>query len=112
MVLVAPVPIVSSTENRPLFDEIVPVDDPKTWHGDRLLANTTNFMRQTFWYIEFCAAVSEGDIGRVSEIIKVKYAVFVSFHSGTNSTHLGSYRFCGSRSGVQVPQTMETSSLN
>lgn len=47
-------------------------DDPRTWHGDRLLANTVNFMRQTFWYIEFCAAVSEGDIGRVFEIIKVR----------------------------------------
>ena len=47
-------------------------DDSSSWRGDRLMANTVNFMRQTFWYIEFCSAVAEGDIGRVFEIIKVQ----------------------------------------
>ena len=31
-------------------------------------------MRLTFWYLEFCVAAAEGDIGRVFEIIKVRVA--------------------------------------
>ncbi|KAJ3505619.1 hypothetical protein NMY22_g17517 [Coprinellus aureogranulatus] len=32
---------------------------------DQALANTANFMRTTFWYLELCAATAEGDIGRL-----------------------------------------------
>ncbi|KAF5337723.1 hypothetical protein D9611_014522 [Ephemerocybe angulata] len=38
---------------------------------DESLANTINFMRATFWYLEVCAAIAEGDIGRVFEVIKL-----------------------------------------
>ena len=52
------------------------------------MANNVNFIRQTFWYIEFCAAVSEGDTGRVFEIIKVIQSFTVrpdyNVHSPTN----------------------------
>ncbi|KAL0574504.1 hypothetical protein V5O48_007454 [Marasmius crinis-equi] len=39
--------------------------------GDQLLANEINFLRMTFWYLEMCAGISEGDIGRVFAIIKL-----------------------------------------
>ncbi|KAJ8095459.1 hypothetical protein PM082_023229 [Marasmius tenuissimus] len=51
--------------------------------GDQTLANEIHFMRVTFWYLEMCAAISEGDIGRVMEIIKV---LRISFW-GTGSTN-------------------------
>lgn len=40
--------------------------------GDQVLANSVAFLRCTFWYLELCASISEGDIGRVFEILKVK----------------------------------------
>ncbi|KIM45745.1 hypothetical protein M413DRAFT_24877 [Hebeloma cylindrosporum] len=39
--------------------------------GDQALATTVNFMRVTFWYLEICAAIAEGDIGRVFEVLKL-----------------------------------------
>jgi hypothetical protein len=41
------------------------------WKGDRQMANLVLRMRDGFWYHELCHAIIEGDIGRVSEIIKV-----------------------------------------
>jgi hypothetical protein len=41
------------------------------WNGDRQMANLTLRMRDSLWYYEFCHAISDGDIGRVLEIIKV-----------------------------------------
>ncbi|PCH41839.1 hypothetical protein WOLCODRAFT_21595 [Wolfiporia cocos MD-104 SS10] len=41
------------------------------FNGDHVFENTVNFMRVTFWYLEFNAAVSEGDIGRISEVMKL-----------------------------------------
>ncbi len=41
------------------------------YKGDQSMINTTSFMRTVFWYMEFCAGVAEGDIGRVIEILKV-----------------------------------------
>lgn len=51
-----------------------PVDPPppsSKWTGDQALRNNISFLRTTFWYLEMCAAVAEGDIGRVFEVIKV-----------------------------------------
>jgi len=41
------------------------------WKGDRQMANLVLRMRDGFWYYELCHAIVDGDIGRVSEIIKV-----------------------------------------
>lgn len=41
------------------------------WKGDRQMANLVLRMRDGLWYHEFCHAITDGDIGRVSEIIKV-----------------------------------------
>ncbi|KAJ7849458.1 hypothetical protein B0H13DRAFT_1906139 [Mycena leptocephala] len=38
--------------------------------NDQSLATTINFIRMTFWYLEMCAAIAEGDIGRVFEVLK------------------------------------------
>lgn len=48
------------------------VADGGGFTGDQALVNTVNFMRTVFWYLEFYAAVAEGDIGRVFEILKVR----------------------------------------
>lgn len=42
------------------------------WKGDRQMANLVLRMRDGLWYHELCHAIVDGDIGRVSEIIKVK----------------------------------------
>jgi hypothetical protein len=42
------------------------------WKGDRQMANLILRMRDGFWYHELCHAIIDGDIGRVSEIIKVR----------------------------------------
>jgi len=42
------------------------------WKGDRQMANLVLRMRDGFWYHELCQAIVDGDIGRVSEIIKVR----------------------------------------
>ena len=42
-----------------------------SWKGDRQMANLVLRMRDSLWYYEFCHAVTDGDIGRVYEIIKV-----------------------------------------
>ncbi|KAG8695321.1 hypothetical protein FRC09_009227 [Ceratobasidium sp. 395] len=44
--------------------------------GDSALGNAILLMRDAFWYLEFATAVSEGDIGRVFEIIKVLRFLF------------------------------------
>ena len=41
------------------------------WKGDRQVANLVLRMRDSLWYYEFCHAITDGDIGHVSEIIKV-----------------------------------------
>ena len=41
------------------------------WKGDRQMANLVLRMRDGFWYHELCHAIIDGDIGRVSETIKV-----------------------------------------
>ncbi|KAH7325535.1 hypothetical protein B0J17DRAFT_534562, partial [Rhizoctonia solani] len=39
--------------------------------GDRALGTMILLLRDSFWYLEFATAVSEGDVGRVMEVIKV-----------------------------------------
>ena len=46
------------------------------WKGDRQMANLVLRMRDGFWYYELCHAITDGDIGRVSEIIKASNYVF------------------------------------
>ncbi|KAF8601732.1 hypothetical protein BDV93DRAFT_509786 [Ceratobasidium sp. AG-I] len=57
---------------------IEPMDDintsttiPTAKLGDAALSNAILLIRDGFWYMEFATAVTEGDIGRVFEIIKV-----------------------------------------
>jgi hypothetical protein len=45
------------------------------WKGDRQMANLVLRMRDGLWYHEFCHGIIDGDIGRVSEIIKVSVKV-------------------------------------
>jgi len=78
------------------------------WHGDRQMANLVLRMRDGFWYHELCYAIGDGDIGRVSEIIKVNdqsqnYPSFLPIYS---------FRFCGSPFGVLEPPIMAMSSLS
>jgi hypothetical protein len=44
--------------------------------NDQCLSTTINFIRMTFWYLEMCAAIAEGDIGRVFEVLKA-WASFI-----------------------------------
>lgn len=44
---------------------------------DQSLRTTCNFLRTTCWYLMMCAAIAEGDIGRVFEIIKVSFFCLV-----------------------------------
>ncbi|KAK6977142.1 hypothetical protein R3P38DRAFT_2582264 [Favolaschia claudopus] len=53
--------------------------------GDQSFSTTLNFIRMTFWYLEMCAAVADGDIGRVFEVIKVLRFSFW----GAGSTNYG-----------------------
>ncbi|KAJ7306175.1 hypothetical protein DFH08DRAFT_976105 [Mycena albidolilacea] len=53
--------------------------------GDQSLSTTINFIRMTFWYLEMCSAIAEGDIGRVFEVIKVLRFSFW----GAGSTNYG-----------------------
>ncbi|KAJ7854439.1 hypothetical protein B0H14DRAFT_3650523 [Mycena olivaceomarginata] len=50
-----------------------------------MLSTTINFIRMTFWYLEMCAAIAEGDIGRVFEVLKVLRFSFW----GAGSTNYG-----------------------
>ena len=49
------------------------------WKGDRQMANLVLRMRDGLWYYEFCHAIIDGDVGRVSEIIKVRSQVWNLF---------------------------------
>ncbi|KAJ7195396.1 hypothetical protein C8J57DRAFT_1738619 [Mycena rebaudengoi] len=53
--------------------------------GDQVAVNVCHFMRVTFWYLELCAAIAEGDIGRVFEVIKLLRFSFW----GAGSTNYG-----------------------
>ncbi|KAJ6503193.1 hypothetical protein C8R47DRAFT_1249402 [Mycena vitilis] len=53
--------------------------------GDQCFGTTVNFIRMTFWYLEMCAAVADGDIGRVFEVVKVLRFSFW----GAGSTNYG-----------------------
>ncbi|KAF6742326.1 hypothetical protein DFP72DRAFT_830671 [Ephemerocybe angulata] len=52
---------------------------------DATLSNNIHFLRMTFWYLEMCAGIAEGDIGRVFEIIKLLRFSFW----GAGSTNYG-----------------------
>ena len=45
------------------------------WKGDHQMANLVLRMRDGFWYHELFHAITDGDIGRVSEIIKVSVLI-------------------------------------
>ena len=45
------------------------------WKGDQKMANLVLRMRDGLWYYKFCHAITDGDIGRVFEIIKVSAQV-------------------------------------
>ncbi|KAF7371359.1 hypothetical protein MSAN_00772000 [Mycena sanguinolenta] len=53
--------------------------------GDQVIVNLVHFMRVTFWYLELCAGIAEGDIGRVFEVIKLLRFSFW----GAGSTNYG-----------------------
>ena len=65
-----------STDSAPV--PLLPTEDVPKVHkeandfdGDRVLANSILFLQDFGWWIEIAYAVSEGDIGRVFEILKV-----------------------------------------
>lgn len=49
--------------------------------GDQVLANSIVFLRTDFWYTELCASISDGDMGRVWEVLKVRNISSVIAHS-------------------------------
>lgn len=59
------------------------------WKGDRQMANLVLRMRDGLWYHELCHAIVDGDIGRVSEIIKVRAWVFNLVQKSPSPTFLG-----------------------
>lgn len=59
------------------------------WKGDRQMANLVLRMRDGLWYYEFCHAIVDGDIGRVSEIIKVSDQISDPVNILPQSTPLG-----------------------
>ncbi|KAF9488156.1 hypothetical protein BDN71DRAFT_1513309 [Pleurotus eryngii] len=67
----------------PLESSHKPADN--TWNGDRALANLVLQLRDFFWYYEMCHAISDGDIGRVFEVIKILRFYFW----GSGSTNYG-----------------------
>ncbi|KAK7013541.1 hypothetical protein R3P38DRAFT_2788431 [Favolaschia claudopus] len=54
-------------------------------NGDQALVTLCNFMRVTLWYMELCASIAEGDIGRSFEVIKLLRFSFW----GAGSTNYG-----------------------
>ncbi|KAH6913289.1 hypothetical protein BKA70DRAFT_1525370 [Coprinopsis sp. MPI-PUGE-AT-0042] len=58
---------------------------PTRTGADESLANSMHFLRVALWYLEICAAIAEGDIGRVLEVIKVLRFSFW----GAGSTNYG-----------------------
>ncbi|KAF4576955.1 hypothetical protein EYR36_004939 [Pleurotus pulmonarius] len=60
-------------------------DLPEQWKGDRVLANFVLRLRDCLWYYELYHAISDGDIGRVMEIIKILRFYFL----GSGSTNYG-----------------------
>lgn len=61
----APVPLLPNEDVPKVHKEADHFD------GDRVLANSVLFLQDFGWWIEIAYAVSEGDIGRVFEILKV-----------------------------------------
>ena len=57
------------------------------WKGDRQMANLVLRMRDGFWYHELCHAIVDGDIGRVSEIIKVRVKSWILLRPFYNLLH-------------------------
>jgi hypothetical protein len=50
--------------------------------NDQCHVTTINFIQMTFWYLEMCAAIAEGDIGRVFEVLKACLRlVFLHVHT-------------------------------
>jgi hypothetical protein len=76
--------------------------------GDITLWNCSVFMRDALWYLEFNAAVREGDIGRVFEIIKAGN-VFItpSYQFWTDLVITTCISSLDSTSGVLARQIME-----
>ncbi|KAK6992066.1 hypothetical protein R3P38DRAFT_3227090 [Favolaschia claudopus] len=54
-------------------------------NGDQALVTLCNFMRVTLWYMELCASIAKGDIGRSFEVIKLLRFSFW----GAGSTNYG-----------------------
>lgn len=81
----------------------VPKDDGM-WQGDQVLTNQVLQLRDTLWYYEMCKAISDGDIGRVVEVIKVR--------ASDGCMHLSNVyiRSYGSTSGVAARQIMAMNS--
>ncbi|GJF00901.1 hypothetical protein PsYK624_172050 [Phanerochaete sordida] len=55
------------------------------WRGDRVIQNNVGFLRPSSYYLELCAAIPAGDMGRAWEIMKVLRFCFW----GTGSTNYG-----------------------
>ncbi|KAJ7660020.1 hypothetical protein B0H14DRAFT_3701557 [Mycena olivaceomarginata] len=60
-------------------------ESANSFGNDQCHSTTINFIRMTFWYLEMCAAIAEGDIGRVFEVLKVLRFSFW----GAGSTNYG-----------------------
>jgi hypothetical protein len=97
----------ASSLMEPLLDVQPSTGVPIANLGDVALGNAILLIRDGFWYLEFATAVTEGDIGRIFEIIKVSYIAYRSL--GTSKVRIISYRSSVSHSGVVVRRIMATS---
>ncbi|KAF9021243.1 hypothetical protein BDZ89DRAFT_930664, partial [Hymenopellis radicata] len=71
------VPIVDDSPSNNVNEPGVKVHvEAKGFTGDRVLANSILFCRDFLWWLELSYAVSDGDIGRVMEVLKVWIFMF------------------------------------
>ena len=67
----------------PLPEDSADTDTPEQhvevagFKGDRVLANSQLFMIEFGWWTEIAYAISEGDIGRAYEILKVNHVMTI-----------------------------------
>ncbi|EDR00803.1 uncharacterized protein LACBIDRAFT_333858 [Laccaria bicolor S238N-H82] len=78
----APVPLLPNEDVPKVHKE---ADD---FDGDHVLANSVLFLQDFGWWIEIAYAVSEGDIGRVFEILKIWIFTFAGSSHHNYMTYL------------------------
>ncbi|KAG9083064.1 hypothetical protein FRC07_014027 [Ceratobasidium sp. 392] len=82
---------------------------PQEKLGDVALGNAILLMRDAFWYLEFATAITEGDIGRVFEIMKV---LRFSFWGGGSNNYGNELLEVACNYFYEYPADLQTAILN